>query len=104
LGPAVKYLYPTNSKWKDSPVFSIASAREFFGALSSPDDFWLAVKQKAIKLKRRSCGFLDGIACGAVVKKIGDGYKLERASVGSPALLDVANSIADNIGIPAEVP
>jgi hypothetical protein len=44
-------------------------AREFTRALSSPDDFWLAVKQKAVELKRPSCGFLDGIGCGAIVSR-----------------------------------
>jgi hypothetical protein len=78
-------------------------AREFFSALSVLDDFSLAVRQRAVELKRPACRFLDGITCGAVVRKVGGECRLERASVGPPTLLDFANSIADNIAIAAEI-
>jgi hypothetical protein len=69
-------------------------AKEFLGALSSFDDFWLEVRTKAIENKKP-----PSLLCGAVIQKTDDGYTLARLSPEPPTVLDVALSILHNIEI-----
>jgi dipeptidyl-peptidase-3 len=73
-------------------------AKEFFGALTSFDDFWLAVAAKSRELK-----VAPSIHCGAAIKKSGDRYTLARAGEGTSTILDVAKSVLGNITLASAV-
>jgi hypothetical protein len=73
-------------------------AKEFFGALTSLDDFWLAVRAKAQEFK-----LPRAVECGAVIKKVGDGYTLARQGGDVLTALDVAFSIVENIALATEI-
>ena len=63
---------------------------EFFGALTSLDNFWLQVRAIAVKKQTPR-----GAVCGAVVRKHGDSYTLERIGGEKPTMLDLIHSIID---------
>ena len=63
---------------------------EFFGALTSLDDFWLQVRSIAVDKQTPR-----GVICGAVVRKSGDNYTLSRIGGEKPTLLDVIHSVID---------
>jgi dipeptidyl-peptidase-3 len=74
-------------------------AKEFLGALTSFDDYWLDVRSKVIKVKKPR-----GIFVGAVIKKIDEGgYTLERFTLEKPTVLDAALSVLQNIEVASHI-
>jgi dipeptidyl-peptidase-3 len=73
-------------------------AKEFFGSLTSLDDFWLSVREKAQTLR-----LPRAVECGAVIKKVGDDYTLARPGGTILTVLDVASSIVESIALAIEV-
>jgi hypothetical protein len=66
-------------------------ATQFLKTMSTPDDFWLDLRKQAEQLKPASA-----VLCGAVIRKIDDGYTLERCGVGAPTILNVVESIVES--------
>jgi dipeptidyl-peptidase-3 len=67
-------------------------AREFYGALSSFDDFWLEVRAEAEAVYIPRPCYL-----GAIVAKEGEQYTLKKITEGQPNALDVALTAVKNI-------
>jgi dipeptidyl-peptidase-3 len=72
-------------------------AKEFYGALTAFDDFWLDVRKQAMLLKTPR-----SVNCGAVVRKVGDGYSLERVRPEPASALDEWVSIVDSVRLALE--
>jgi dipeptidyl-peptidase-3 len=72
-------------------------AREFYGALSSFDDFWLEVRSSAEAVYIPRPCYL-----GARVVKDGDKYSLGKITDGEPTVLDVALTAVENIKLALE--
>jgi dipeptidyl-peptidase-3 len=69
----------------------------WFTELTSLDDFWLEVRQQAIALRTPRW-----IATGAVIRKVGDGYALERCGGETLTVLDAALSIHESVKLASE--
>jgi dipeptidyl-peptidase-3 len=67
-------------------------AEKWFGELTSLDDFWLEVRQQAVELK-----IPRGICTGAVLRKAGDGYTLERCGGETVTVLDAVLAIHESV-------
>jgi dipeptidyl-peptidase-3 len=75
----------------------VDSAREFYGALSAFDDFWIEVRAAAEKVYIPRPCFL-----GALTVKDGEKYKLTKITDQEPNVLDIALTAVLNIKIALE--
>jgi dipeptidyl-peptidase-3 len=72
-------------------------AQEFYGAITSLDDFWIDVRKQATELSTNRM-----IGCGGIVRKVGEGYELQRVREQPPSALDVAVSIVETVALALE--
>jgi hypothetical protein len=75
----------------------VESAREFYGALSAFDDFWIEVRAAAEKVYIPRPCYL-----GTLTVKDGEKYKLTKITDQEPTVLDIALTAVENIKIALE--
>jgi dipeptidyl-peptidase-3 len=72
-------------------------AKEFYGALTSVDDFWMQVRAEAIRLLSPR-----PVHTGTVIRKVDGGYTLARGGGETLTTLDVALTALENIRVALE--